>query len=72
MNLALTIFQIIISILLIGVILLQAKGTGLGTAWGGSGEFYHSKRGAEKVIFGATIFLSILFFVTSVLALLVN
>lgn len=71
MNAVLTIVQIIISLFLIGVILLQAKGTGLGTAWGGSGQFYHTKRGAEKIIFGATILLSVLFFITAVLALVI-
>ena len=71
MNAVLTIIQIIISLLLMGVILLQAKGTGLGTAWGGSGQFYHTKRGAERVIFGATILLAVLFFITAVLALVV-
>lgn len=72
MNTVLTIVQIIISILLIGVILLQAKGAGLGTSWGGSGEFYHSKRGVEKLLFGATIFLSILFFATAIIILIIE
>ena len=72
MNMPLTVFQIIVSVLLIGVILLQAKGTGLGTTWGGSGEFYHSKRGAERVVFVLTIFLSILFFAISIVSLLIK
>jgi len=72
MNTLLTVFQIIVSVLLMGVILLQAKGTGLGTTWGGSGEFYHSKRGAERVIFITTIFLAILFFATSVVSLVIK
>lgn len=47
-------------------ILLQAKGTGLGRAWGGGGEFYRSKRGVEKVLFRLTIALAVLFFIISI------
>lgn len=63
--------QIIISVLLIAFILLQAKGTGLGSAWGGSGEFYRTKRGAERVLFGATIVLAILFIGFSLVSALI-
>jgi preprotein translocase subunit SecG len=62
--------QILISGSLIAVILLQAKGTGLGRAWGGSGEFYRSKRGVEKILFRITIVLAVLFLLSS-LALLI-
>ena len=55
----LNIIQISLSIFLITVIVLQAKGTGLGSAFGGSG--YHTKRGAEKTLFAATIVASVLF-----------
>jgi len=59
----LTILQSISAILLVVAILLQAKGTGLGAAFGGGGTVYRSKkRGAEKFLFTATIVLAILFF----------
>lgn len=57
----LTIFQILTSLALIAVILLQAQGAGLGTIFGGGGEEYRSKRGIEKVLFYATIALSVIF-----------
>jgi len=60
--------QIIFAALLVVVILLQAKGSGLGQAWGGSGEFYRSKRGVEKILFKITIALSILFFIWSIVS----
>ncbi|MFH0863868.1 MAG: preprotein translocase subunit SecG [Candidatus Gottesmanbacteria bacterium] len=66
-----TIIQIIISILLIGAILLQNKGQGLSSSFGGGGEFYHSKRGLEKIIYIATIVLIVLFFITSIINLIV-
>lgn len=52
---------IIVAILLIISILLQQRGSGLGAAFGGEGNVYMAKRGAEKIIFYASIVLSILF-----------
>lgn len=59
------IFQILIGVSLVLLIILQAKGSGLGSTFGGSGAVYSTKRGAEKIIFYLTIFLSFLFFVVS-------
>ncbi len=53
--------QIIVSIFLIITILLQQRGEALGSAFGGSGEFYSTRRGIEKKIFWATIILGIIF-----------
>lgn len=64
--------QIIIAILLAGSILLQAKGTGLGSAFGSGGEFYRSKRGAEKIIFIATIALAVFFILFSIASLMIG
>jgi len=63
----LTIFQIIIAIALTAIILLQAKGTGLGSTFGGQSQMYHSKRGVEKVVFYATIILATLFVIISLI-----
>lgn len=64
---ALTLIQIIISIILISLILLQAKGAGLGSAFGGQSQTYHSKRGVEKVVFYGTISAGIIFVIISLL-----
>lgn len=65
------IFQIILGLLLTTAILIQAKGTGLGSAWGGGGETYHSKRGVEKLLFSASIILAVLFILISIINVLV-
>lgn len=57
----LSIAQIVLAILVVGAILLQNKGTTLGGAFGGEGNVYSTKRGAERVIFIATIVLAALF-----------
>ncbi len=62
--------QIVISVMLIGSILLQAQGAGLGSSWGGGGESYHTKRGIERVLFGFTIVGIVLFVILSVINVL--
>jgi preprotein translocase subunit SecG len=67
----LTIVQIIISISLIFLILIQAKGTGLGRTFGGGGGTSFSRRGLEKLIFRLTFVLVGLFLTISVLQLVI-
>ncbi len=57
----LNIVQIIVSVLLIISVVLQQRGSGLSSAFGGSGEGYHTKRGLEKSIFIITIILTVVF-----------
>ena len=54
-------------ILVVGV-LLQQRGSGLSSTFGGSGVGYSTKRGAEKVIFQATIVIAVLFITACILA----
>jgi len=71
MKKTITLIQILISLLLIAAVIIQARGTGLGNLFGGSGEFYRSKRGVEKILFLATIVLAALFLLTSIANILV-
>jgi preprotein translocase subunit SecG len=59
---AIPIVQIVLSVIVIGLILIQGKGSGLSTVFGGGGDVYSTKRGAEKIIFNVTIVVVILFF----------
>ena len=66
--------QIVLSVLLIGGVLLQQTDAGLGGAFGGGDGFssgHHTKRGAEKTIFIATIVVAVLFVATSFSLLLI-
>jgi preprotein translocase subunit SecG len=67
------IVQIIISIALIAIILIQAKGQGgLGGIFGGEGAgVYRTRRGVEKTLFNVTIGLAIVFFLVSIVSVLV-
>lgn len=60
--------QILIALGTMGLILLQSSKGGLTAGFGG-GELYRTKRGAEKLVFWATILMTILFFSVSVVNL---
>ena len=54
--------QIVVSIILIVLILLQERSAGLSGIFGGdSGAFYQTRRGLEKVIFWGTIACALVF-----------
>ncbi|NCF75142.1 MAG: preprotein translocase subunit SecG [Xanthomonadaceae bacterium] len=65
----LIVLQLVSSILLIIVILMQQKGSGLSGMFGGSNDIYRTKRGAEKFLFRSTIVLATIFLGAGVLAL---
>jgi preprotein translocase subunit SecG len=69
----LNLIQIVISIALIVLIILQTKGSGLGGLFGGSdsGGVYTTRRGVEKTMFNATIGLSVAFFIVAILNVIV-
>lgn len=64
--------QIIISALLIVAILLQSRGSGLSSLFGGGGEFYQTRRGLEKKIFIVTIILAVIFLALGVIRLILK
>ncbi|MEJ2738549.1 MAG: preprotein translocase subunit SecG [Dehalococcoidia bacterium] len=63
----LVIAQILVAVVLIGVLLLQVKGGGLGGIFGQPDSVYRTRRGIEKTLFQLTIGLVILFVILSVL-----
>jgi preprotein translocase subunit SecG len=60
----LQILQIIVSLILISLILLQKRGSALS-----SQESYFTRRGIEKYVFNLTIFVAVLFILLSILNL---
>ena len=66
MSTSLGIVQIIISVALIAAILLQSKGSGLGSVFGGDGSVFRTRRGAEKGLFQLTIILAVAFGLISI------
>ncbi len=65
----LQILQIIVAILLIVSILLQAQGSGIGTAFGGGGEVFRSRQRMEKVLVAGTILFATALAIISIILL---
>ena len=63
--------QIIVSTVLVILVLLQQRGSSLGSLFGGTGEFYAARRGMEKKILWGTIIFAILFNILALLNLLI-
>jgi protein translocase SecG subunit len=66
----LNIIAIAAAVALIVLVLLQMQGSGLSTAFGGTGEFYRSKRSVEKLLMWATVVTTVIFAIVSLLLLL--
>ncbi len=65
--------QILVAIFLVVFILLQQRGTALGSAFGGdSGGFYGSRRGLQKQLYWGTIILGTLFIGLALLKLILS
>lgn len=61
----LLIAQMVIAISVGTAILLQARGTGLSSTFGGESTAYRSRRGLERTLFRLTIVLIIVFVIVS-------
>lgn len=71
MNIVFLSIHLIVAVALIGLILLQSSKGGLGGGMGG-GEFYRTKRGAEKIVFNLTVITAVLFLCTSIINVLMR
>jgi preprotein translocase subunit SecG len=60
--------QILLATVLTAILLLQAKGSGIGTALGGgTGGSFRTRRGVEKTLFNLTILIALVFLVISIM-----
>lgn len=64
--------NIFLSLAIIFFILIQGRGAGLGSAWGGGGEMFQTRRGLDKLIMWLTIFVVIGFLIVSFINLFVS
>lgn len=59
-------------ILMIVCVLLQQRGASLGAGFGSSGELYTTRRGLDKSLFDATIFLAVIFILSILGSVLIS
>ena len=71
MNDFMNLVQLLVSILLVAIILLQVKEGG-GGLFGSASTTVHTRRGMEKTLFQFTIFLAIAFVVISIISVRVG
>ena len=72
MDFILQITQIIVAVLLVVLIMMQQRGTALGSAFGGeSGGAYSTRRGIQKKMFTATIGLAVIFIALAIAGLII-
>jgi len=64
--------QIVVSVVLIGVLLLQVRGGGLGGIFGQPDSTFRTRRGVERTLFQFTIALVVLFVVLAVVSLKID
>jgi len=63
---------IVVAALLTTFILLQQRGSGLGSAFGADVNVYATKRGVERILYIATILLAAAFLILSLVTLLLS
>ncbi len=61
--------NLVVSIALVMIILLQVKGGGLGGIFGSPDSVYRTKRGLEKTLFQLTVALTVLFIAISLVSI---
>ncbi|HNQ30907.1 MAG TPA: preprotein translocase subunit SecG [Candidatus Woesebacteria bacterium] len=63
---------ILLSVLIVTFILIQGRGAGLGSAWGGGGETFQTRRGVELIMMRLTVVFIVVFLGVSIAALLLK
>jgi preprotein translocase subunit SecG len=72
LDLFLDLIQIVISVALIILILIQSKGSGMGSLFGGGDSgVYTTRRGVEKTLFNLTVVVSMVFFLVAIINVIV-
>jgi len=64
--------QVVLAILVVGGVLLQTRGAGLGAFADSTNQTYYKRRGGELFLFRATIIAGVLFVLTALLSLLIR
>lgn len=67
MQIYLNIAMIVVSIALITIVIFQARSSSAGSMFGGGDSpVYRTRRGVERTLFNATIWLAVLFFALAI------
>ena len=64
--------QIIISVALMVLILVQSRGEGFSASFSSDSSIFRTRRGVEKTLFQITIAMGVIFILTSIVSVLVS
>ena len=64
------IITIISAVLMVTLILMQARGASLGAGFGGSGEIHTTRRGVDKSVYQLTIIVAVVFVLSIIFSVL--
>lgn len=64
--------QIILSVLLVVLVVLQTQASGAGSMFGNDTSVYRTRRGLEKTFYQATIVVGTIFIIVSILSVLIT
>jgi preprotein translocase subunit SecG len=64
------IVQILVSLVLIAIVLLQTRGSSFSATFTSDSSIYHSRRGVERTLFHFTIGLAVFFIIISIVSAL--
>lgn len=64
--------EVVLSILIVGGVLLQTRGAGLGAFQDSMNQTFYKRRGGELFLFRGTIVLAVLFVLASIASLLLS
>ena len=62
--------MIIVSILLIVLVIIGARNSQVGNVFGGDSPVYHTRRGIERTLFNATVWVAVIFFALAILSVM--
>ncbi len=60
--------QILVSLLLVFLILMQTRGTGFAAGYAADSSIYRTRRGVERLLFQLTIAISVVFLLLAIVA----
>jgi preprotein translocase subunit SecG len=62
--------QILVSVVLILLVLMQTRGTGMASGYSADTSIFRTRRGVEKTVFQLTIIVGVVFILVSILSVL--
>ncbi len=64
--------MIIVSLLLVVLVIIGARNSQVGNVFGGDSPVYHTRRGVERTLFNATVWVSVIFFALAIVSVILE